>query len=221
MPEIDNCPVCNTTCELEYGLEEAVGTGHEREVLYATCKTCKTRWRRREDPKDVGRLIYEKWACRIPRMHIPFPFVGGGIKLGPRWCRWVKVDERRIPVGGEIPSETQEETIIKKGRVYDERVRIKEDEFTYYEFELSEGDRIRGEIHSDEPVNVWFLDKRNFDKFERNKSFQEEEGTENVYDTKLDFEVPLEGTWYIVIDNPNDTAVEVKIKIYEEFWVNF
>lgn len=65
MPEIDNCPVCNTTCELEYGLEEAVGSEYERAVLYATCKTCKTRWRRRDDPEDVGRLIYERWACRI------------------------------------------------------------------------------------------------------------------------------------------------------------
>lgn len=26
MPEIDNCPVCNTTCELEFGLEQTVGT---------------------------------------------------------------------------------------------------------------------------------------------------------------------------------------------------
>lgn len=106
MPEIDNCPVCNTTCELEFGLEEGVGAEYGREISYATCRTCKIRWRRRDDPKIFGNMIYEKWACRIPEITIPIPFIGGGIKLHSRWCRWVKVKERQIPTnipaGGKL-----------------------------------------------------------------------------------------------------------------------
>lgn len=99
MKEVDNCPMCGTTCELELGLEESIGFEDEREIMYATCKTCKTRWRRREDFNVLGKFIYEKWSCRIPEINIPFPFVGGGIKIHARWCRWVKLREKQLPVG--------------------------------------------------------------------------------------------------------------------------
>ena len=72
MPEIDNCPVCNTTCELEFGLEEAIGTEITRELPYATCKICKTRWRRRDDPDVTGKMIYEKWFVEFLRQLFRF-----------------------------------------------------------------------------------------------------------------------------------------------------
>ena len=62
--EIDNCPVCNTTCELEFGLKD-LGDEDEREIAYATCKTCKTRWRRIDDPKVPGRIMYESGVAEF------------------------------------------------------------------------------------------------------------------------------------------------------------
>lgn len=213
MPEIDNCPVCGTTCELEFGLKEAVGTEYGVEISYATCKTCKTRWRRRDDPKVAGKLIYEKWACRIPELNISFPLIGGGIKLGPRWCRWVKVTERRIPTNVSAEVEFEEATTRQEKR-FDERISIQAEEYAYYEFELSKGNKVRGKISSDEPVDVWFLDEKNFDKLDRDKSFQEEDGTEGVYETKLVFEATKKGSWFVVIQNQTETATEVEVHLH-------
>jgi len=86
LPEIDNCPVCGRPCELEIDFEDSTELEDDLgvEVAYATCKTCKTRWRRREDPKDLGKRIYEKWAYRLPKENIG---------------RWVRIGERRLPVG--------------------------------------------------------------------------------------------------------------------------
>jgi len=142
MPEIDNCPICNTTCELEYGVEEGAGAEIEREISYATCKTCKTRWRRRDDPKVFGKMIYEKWACRIPEITLPIPFMGGGLKLRPRWCRWVKVREKSIPVGYEVlPSE---DISRPKQIVANETISIKKREFLEYSVKLKRGDTLKG-----------------------------------------------------------------------------
>lgn len=214
MPEIDNCPICNTTCELEFGLEEAVGIADPVEVQYATCKTCKARWRRRDDPRHAGRLIYEKWACRIPELNISFPFVGGSTRIGPKWCRWTKVRERQVPV--EHLVSIDEEPVIEKGRVYDERFLLEKDDYGSYEFKLSRGDRIKGEIHSDEPVDIWFLDEINFGKFERDKTFHEEDVSGSVYDARLDFKLPSKGKWFVVIENLNKASAEVKVKLFSE-----
>ena len=215
MPEIDNCPICNTTCELEFGLEEAVGIADSVEVQYATCKTCKARWRRRSDLRHSGRLIYEKWACRIPELNISFPFIGGSTKIGPKWCRWIKVKERQLPVESLV-SIDDEEPATEKERMFDERFLLEEDEHGHYEFKLSKGDRIKGEIHSDEPVDIWFLDEINFDKFVRAKRFDEEDVSGSVYDTKLDFKVPSKGKWFVVIENPNKDSTEVRVKLSSE-----
>lgn len=104
VPEIDNCPVCNTSCELEYGFEKgAYEVGLEEkeiEIVYATCKTCGIRWRRREEYLDKSKMkaIYEKWAYRIPEINLSIPFIGSVLKVGPKCGRWVSVKEKPIPV---------------------------------------------------------------------------------------------------------------------------
>jgi hypothetical protein len=86
LTEIDDCPVCGRPCKLEITYEESTGFECDMgiEVAYATCKTCKTRWRKREDPTDLGKRTYEKWAYRLPKESIG---------------RWVKIVERHLPVG--------------------------------------------------------------------------------------------------------------------------
>lgn len=208
MAEIDNCPVCNTTCNLEYGLED-FGDEYSREILYASCKTCKTRWRRRDDHVDLGKMIYEKWACRIPETNIPFPFVGGGIRLHQKWCRWKYVKERRIPASDEMEH-------IRDESKFEETISIDAGDYGSYDFELTKGDQVTGDISSDVPVDVWFLDEKNFDKFERKKRFEEEDGTEQIYETKLNFLTSKKGLWFVAIANSSKTKAKVKVRLYSQ-----
>ena len=216
MKEIDNCPVCNTTCELEYGLEETVGTEYETEIMYATCKTCETRWRRRDDPKELGKLIYEKWACLIPQTTIPIPFMGGGIKLRPRWCRWVKVKEKSIPVGHLRGYEItpSEEEFRPKEVVADETISINKREFHEYGVKLKRSETLKGEIHADAPINVYFMNEQNFEKFVRDKTFDYEDGSENFWEGSIEYFVPKKDEWFLVLENEGKESVRVKVYLY-------
>lgn len=181
MPETDHCPVCGTTCAFEYGSE-------------ATCKTCRTRWRRREAPEQKGILVYEKWSCRFPKMNIPFPFVGGGIKVGPRWCRWVKLKEKRIPATSE-PKYQKERVVSQKNKIYEETISILPKEYSFYPFELTRKGKVKGVISSSIPVDVLFLDEMNFEKYEDSRNFVSEDIYEGIFDAKVDFEASFKGSY--------------------------
>jgi len=190
-------------CQLEFE------SGDINPIAYATCMTCKTRWRRRI---THGKLTYEKWAYRIPETNIPFPFVGGGIKLGPRWYRWVKVKEKEVSAS-EFPQIKHKQEVEKRGKIYDERILLKAHDYAHYEFELFKGNKVEGEISSDAPLDIWFLDVENLERFVKGKSFDEEDGTEDVYEAKLCFEAPRKGFWYVVIDNRNKTSTTAKVHL--------
>jgi len=216
MPEIDNCPVCNTTCELEFGLEEGTGTESKTEISYATCKTCKTRWRRRDDPKVFGNMIYEKWACRIPEITIPFPFVGGGIKLHSALCRWVRVKEKQIPTGTADKQLPFAQPVSQSKILTDEVISIKARDFAYYCEKVLKGSAVKGEISSDIPIDVLFMDEKNFDKFVRKKNFETEDETIGIYETKINFEAPKRGNLFVSLANRNKTPAKVKVHLHLE-----
>jgi hypothetical protein len=196
MAERDNCPKCKTICPLQI----------EAKIAYATCKTCKTKWRRREDTEVPGGLIYEIWACRIPEMNIPFPFVGGGIKLPKRSCRWKKVKEVHV-------SAPKNGTEFR--RKVDEITSIKANDYAGYYWTLSKGDKIKGEISSDACIDIWFLDEMNYQKFHKRRRFEEEDGTIDVYEAKsLEFTAPRKGVWYVVLNSKNKTRIKVTVHLY-------
>lgn len=215
MQEIDNCPICNTTCELEYGLEKGAGGKigeSEKEILYSTCKTCKTRWRRKDDPEVTGKLIYEKWECRIPEISLPIPFIGGGIKLRPRLCRWTRIEERQLPVS--TLGMTSEEVLTQKGKTVEETIAIGRKEYAFYDFKLIRGDKVEGKIISGEPVDSWFLDEENFDKFCRDRGFEPEDVNQGIYEAKIEFRARKKGLWFVVIENSQRVSAKVKVNLY-------
>jgi hypothetical protein len=204
MPETDSCPVGDTTCLFEYGSE-------------TTCKTCKTRWRKREDPHLKSRIIYEKWSCRIPNLNIPFPFVGGGIKVSPHWCRWVKVKEVQIS-SIDKPKHERTQEVLQKNKIYEETISILPKKFSFYIFELTRKERVKGEISSlsSVPVDVLFLDKRNFAKYEDDRNFVCKDSYEGIYDGKIDFEASSKGLWFVAIENKSKSEIRAKVKPYSE-----
>ncbi len=200
MLETDNCPVCGTLCVLELGC--------------ATCKTCKTRWRRRED-RAAGSIIYEKWAYRIPEISIPFPTVGGGIKLPPRSGRWIRLKEiqqadvkpEQIPIA---------QPLSKQKTLAEELTLVRPHATALYNSRLSKGDRIKGEVTSDIPINVLFMDEINADKIERGKKNESKDGTYDVYQTKILFTAPRKGNWFVALENKSKTPAKVKVYLYTE-----
>lgn len=209
MPEIDNCPVCNTPCEIETGPVDKSLLGIGTEIVYATCKTCKARWRRKSGI-FFGKLIYEKWACRMPEINIPFPFLGGGIKIHPRWCRWMKIKEKRILT--EFERKIREKPTLLNGKTYDETISIPPKKHAIYEFEASRNSGVKGEISSNLPVDIWFLDEKNFDKYDRKKSFEIEDETDGIFQAKINFMIRNDGSWFVILVNINKT--EAKVKVY-------
>jgi hypothetical protein len=202
MPETDNCPVCETKCLFEYGSE-------------TTCKTCKTRWRKREDPHLKGRMIYEKWDCRIPCMNVPFPFVGGGIKVGPHWCRWIKIKEIQISAVDK-PNHQETQAVLQKNKIYEETFSIPPKDFGFYQFELKRKERVKGEVSSKVPVDVLFLDERNFEKYADDRNFACKDIYEGIYDGKIDFEASSKGLWFVAIENKNKYEIKVKARLHSE-----
>ena len=211
MLEKDNCPVCSTTCILEQGVEETTGFEDEKEIMYATCKTCKTRWRRRLDAQ-AGKDVYEKWAWRIPEINIPFPGVGGGIKISPKVGRWVMIRERQLSV--DSPKEVKPKvTEPKLGKEFAETISIEPRGYSFYEFRLSRGDKVKGEVTSDTPIDVIFLDEKNFDRFDRGVRFEPTDGTVAVYESKPEFKAPKKGVWIVVLVNKNKTPARAKVNL--------
>jgi hypothetical protein len=214
--EIDNCPICGRPCETEADYADYEGLNQvdrERvEIIYATCKTCKTKWRRREDSKNLGRLIYEKWAYRIPEFNISIPIIGSSIKLKPRGGRWIKIKERYIPVG--YSEEILAAKMSTEGDSYDEIISVSPKEPSFYMFALSKGDKVIGEIKSDTVINVWFLDEDNFEKFSRSKRYSVEDGTESIFEARsIGFEASKKGTWVVMIENKSRKRAKVHVNL--------
>jgi len=215
MREIDNCPICDTTCELEYGLEKGAGAkigNTEKEILYATCKTCKTRWRRKDDPQVTGKLLYEKWECRIPEISLPIPFIGGGINLRPRWCRWTRIKERQLPVSNL--GMKSEEMLTRKGKTVEETIALGREELAVYDFSLKRDDEVEGKIVSDEPVDVLFFDEKNFERSCGDKRNEPEDISTGIYEMKIDFKATKKGLWFVVIEHEHKISAKVKVHIY-------
>lgn len=83
-----------------------------------------------------------------------------------------------------------------------------------YEFELMKGNHLKGEISSDGPIDIYFVDDENFDKWDKNRRFDSEDCNEGVLETNIDYEVPREGTWYLIIENNGRKSVRVKVLLY-------
>lgn len=84
----------------------------------------------------------------------------------------------------------------------------------YYDLELTKNDNLEGEIVSTEPVDIYFVDDINFDKWFRGKTFDYEDCNEAVLEAKIDYPVPRKGTWHLLIENNGRKSAKVKVHLY-------
>ena len=235
LSEVDNCPVCNTTCELEYGLQKGAYEGGLEEggiqIGYATCKTCETRWRRREEylGKSTKKAIYEKWAYRIPEINLSIPLIGSLLKLGPRWGRWVLVKEKLIPVaslGLPLESARLREEISKAVRNEIGKLTIVKENhestiFTDKEFIVPQSDARSLSIDIDvggkknvkvignftasggqnNDIKFFAFNEHNYGKAIRNHPAQAMDESGQISKYRFEIQISHSGRYYLVFDN--------------------
>ena len=103
----------------------------------------------------------------------------------------------------------QEQEIIKE-----ETIRVSPKDAYYYEFELKRGEHLKGEISSDNHIDIYFVNNTNFKKWSKDRTFYSEDCNESVLETKIDYVVPRKGTWYLLIENNGRKTAIVKVRLY-------
>jgi hypothetical protein len=105
---------------------------------------------------------------------------------------------------------TEEKEVLRK-----ETIVVAPSDSYYYEFDLSRGDHIKGEITSTSAIDVLFVDELSFDKWNRGRKYFEPENENNsVLETNIDYIAPKEGKWYILIENNGRKSATVKVHLY-------
>ncbi len=90
---------------------------------------------------------------------------------------------------------------------------IAKGDYTEYEVELDAGKDFTGEVTASGLVNVYLLDDDNLDNLDQGEEFWSETGEEGVENAKLEFTAPLKGKWFFVVENADDRALSVTVKI--------
>ena len=103
----------------------------------------------------------------------------------------------------------------------DETFVIDAQSYTSYQFTLLEGEYLDVSITTQEgPVDVIILDSNNFFKYDDETSsaefYEYDDLYENVIAKNLQFIVPTDGEWYLVIENNNNFDVVINVK-YEAY----
>jgi len=83
-----------------------------------------------------------------------------------------------------------------------------------YDLELKRNEHLKGEIVSTSHIDIYFVDERNFKKWEKNKNFSFEDCNESVLEAKIDYLVPKKGTWHLIIENNGRKSARVKVCLY-------
>jgi len=104
---------------------------------------------------------------------------------------------------------TEEKEILRE-----ETIRVNPKDAYYYELELKRAGVLKGEISSDSHIDIYFVNSTNFKKWDKNRTFYHEYCNESVLETKIDYEVPRSGTWYLLMENNGRKTAIVKVYLY-------
>ena len=104
---------------------------------------------------------------------------------------------------------TEEKEILRE-----ETINVSPHDAYYYVFELKRGEILKGEISSDSHIDIYFVNNTNFKKWNKDRTFDSECSNESVLKTKIDYEVPKRGTWYLLMENNGRKTAIVKVLLY-------
>ena len=124
------------------------------------------------------------------------------------------VTQVKIKPKEEEREQEREVRVEEKEILREETIRVSPDYGLYYDYELKRGEHLKGEISSDVSVDIYFLDNKNFRKWDNDKTFDYEDCTVSIYETQIDFVAPKKGTWYLLIENSGKKSAKVKVRLY-------
>ena len=124
-----------------------------------------------------------------------------------------------IGVPALIAQQTTDTTILnhkKHGRKYlrNETISVSPIDDYYYELELEKNKPLKGLITSDYPVSVYFLDEKNYRKWDKDKNYDCEGCYESVLKAEIKFDVPKDGTWFVTIENNGRRTAKTRVMLY-------
>jgi hypothetical protein len=90
---------------------------------------------------------------------------------------------------------------------------IAKGDYTEYDVELDAGKDFSGEVTATGLVNVYLLDEDNLDNLDQGEEFWSETGEESVEKATLEFTATSKGKWFFVVENADDRAISVAVKI--------
>ena len=118
----------------------------------------------------------------------------------------VEPKKRKIDEEEDIPKE--------KDILHEETIRVSPRDGYFYEFELTRNDHLKGEIISTSHIDIYFVDERNFKKWEKERDFIYENCNVSVLEAKIDYLVPKKGTWYLIMENSGRKSAKVRVCLY-------
>jgi hypothetical protein len=124
-----------------------------------------------------------------------------------------KVD---IHVSPPQKEQLQKSPIEEKEILRNEKIVVDAGNGYDYEFDLIRGEHVKAEVESTSPIDIFFADEVNDDKWNRGKAFESEDNNESVLETTIDYVASKKGKWYVIIENNGEEPATVKIQFYEE-----
>ncbi len=82
-----------------------------------------------------------------------------------------------------------------------------------YEFELIEGEQLKGLISSSCEIDIYFVNNSNFSAWLSGQSFNHECCKESVSYAEIHYSASKEGTWYLLIENNGKKTANIEIML--------
>jgi len=113
----------------------------------------------------------------------------------------------------DIEKKTEHEQPKQPKIILEETCLVKSKKYVFYDLDLDAKETVKGEITSDETINIYFLAKYGFRSFENDEQFSYEYGAESVLKKKIDFKPSKTATWYLVIENEGKNKATVNVNL--------
>jgi hypothetical protein len=123
--------------------------------------------------------------------------------------------ERQDTKRKETATPEQSKLESDEGLLWEESILVSKDGCSHYDFRIGENEKVTGEIFSDDYFNVYFVNPRNFTKYENgDEDFKYEYGTEHASRMKANFIPSRAGKFYCIIESASEADIDVNVRLY-------
>jgi len=96
--------------------------------------------------------------------------------------------------------------------VLNEKVSVPSSENLVFDFELARFEQLKGEISSTGPIDIYFLDQANYNKWSKGGCyFESKDSKKGILKSPIYEMAPSMGTWYLIIENNNNEEVTIEV----------